>query len=1092
MTPRRALVAGAVVAGALVAATLVFSLRPDAGTAAVANPTAGQAPPGRPVLGQATGHPDRGVSAFVARFSPDATGGHRQSWDVVQAPTGLVYVANSDGVLEYDGADWRLIDVPGFRARAVAVGPSGAVHVGGEGTLGVLAPDTTGRLAYREVAGGADLDGTTIWAAVASDEGVLFQAFDRLVFVVSGRVVDVERAPEGRRFHKAFEAGGALYVRLEGAGLLRYADRELVPVDGGAAVADVPVRVLLDLDGSPGGALLIVTDDELFRLDPGAVDPFVSIPTEATETLQQTRAYHGCPVADGRALAITTTGGGVLVITPGGQVVERFGPAAGLTPDDLVIGCATDLQGGLWLALSEGVARVDVGSPLTTFDSRLGLDGVVYDVVRHDGRLYAATGRGVYRLRPSADAAPATFEPVLAGDAPIDQAWDLLSTERGLLVAATTGVFAIDGLSASVILPETAFSLVTAGRTSDLAVYVGLRPGLAVLRPRGAGWGSETRVEGIEGEVRSVYPTEDGGAWVAEMGGYLIRLAPTGEVDRVYGPGDGVPEGLASVQSIDGNLVVLADLGPYEVDGVGDQIRFTRMDALARAVEETVGDLTQGYGIWTDSEDRVWISGRDRLRALVPRDGQWEDVTPSALRRTSGVWGVHLEGDALWVPTTAGLLRLSTTPDTRYDVAVPALVRSVETSGGGTGADLGLDDGAATVPYRQPVRFRFSAAAFNDAAGTRYRTELVGHDDGPSAWSDERFRDYTNLPPGDYAFRVEARTAQGAPARSATVALRVPPPWYLTTWAALLAALAAGTGVVAIAWAASQHHRKRADAERDRADELDGLNAELRRADALKDTMLANASHELRTPLTAVLGFAEILTDHGPDPEVHRLASHILSGGHRLLRTVNAILESAQLRAGRLTLHPRSVDAAAVVREAVEALAPLADAKGIPLRALPDHSVVPATLDPDALGRVVTNLVGNAVKFTDHGHIVVTVDGADGDLVVSVFDTGHGIDPDFLPRLFEDFEQASTGHGRVAEGNGLGLAITKRLVTLMGGAIDVASEVGVGTTFRVTLPGQVEAGAPSPGAPAVTQPDTVPNPYAPTGDGALAPLADPV
>ncbi len=1044
------------------------------------------------MLGPSTGHPERGVSAFADRFSPDVTGGHRQSWDVVQAPSGLVYVANSDGVLEYDGADWRLIGVPGFRARAVTVGPGGDVHVGGEGTIGVLAPDTTGRLAYREVAGGADLDGATLWAAVASDEGVLFQAFDRLLYVVGGQVVDVERAPQGRRFHKAFEAGGALYVRLEGSGLLRYVDRALVPVGGGEAIADVPARALLDLDGVPGGALLVVTDDELFRLDPGAVDPFIPVPTEATAALQRTRAYHGCPVADGRALAVTTTGGGVLVITPDGQVVERLGPAAGLTPDDLVIGCTTDSQGGLWLALSDGVARVDVGSPLTTFDSRLGVDGVVYRVVRHEGRLYAATGRGVYRLRPSTNAAPARFEPVLAGGTPIGQAWDLLSTKRGLLVAATGGVFVADGLSATIVLPEKAFSLVTTETAATPVVYAGLRSGLAVLYPLGNAWVEEGRAEGVDGEVRSIYPTEDGGAWVVEMGGRLIRLAADGRVSHAYGSEDGVPDGSAAVQNIGGRLVVLADLGPYEVDDSGDQIRFARMDTLADAVEETVGDLAQGYGVWTDGEGRVWISGRDHLRALAPHDGGWEDVTPSALRQTSGVQGLLLEDDALWVPTTSGLLRLSTAPDTRYDVAVPALVRSVEAGGAGAGAALSPDDGTATVPYRQPVRFRFSAAAFNDAAGTRYRTQLLGHDDGPSAWSDERFRDYTNLPPGDYAFRVEARTAQGAPARPATVAVRVPPPWYLTTWAALLAALAAGAGVAAVAWAASRHHRKRADAERDRADELDRLNAELRRADALKDTMLANASHELRTPLTAVLGFAEILTDHGPDPEVHRLAGHVLSGGHRLLRTVNAILESAQLRAGRLALHPRPVDAAAVVREAVGALAPLSDAKGVPLRAFPGHSVVPATLDPDALGRVVTNLVGNAIKFTSRGHVVVTVDGSDRDLVVSVSDTGHGIPADFLPRLFEDFEQASTGHGRVAEGNGLGLAITKRLVTLMGGTIDVESEVDVGTTFRVTLPARPETDAQDSDTPesvAVAQPDTLPNPYV-SGDGALTPLAD--
>ena len=1070
MSPRRAFAAGAVAACALAAAALTHALRPDAGAEVQAARAAEARPAPAPALAPVAPSPERGRPAYAVRFDPEQHGGHRQSWDVAQAPDGLVYVANSDGVLEYDGAAWRLIGVPNYRARAVAVGPDGVVHVGGEGTAGVLAPDSTGQMAYREVAGAAELDGATVWAAVSTERGVLFQSFDRLLAVEGGRVVDVERAPEGRRFHKAFAAGGAAYVRLEGAGLLRYRGRRLALVAGGERLADVPARALLDLDGRPGGALLVVTDDRLFRLDPAAPLPFTPVPTAATAALRRTRAYHGCPVGPppdaGGALAVTTMGGGVLVLRPDGRVVERLGLAAGLTPDDLVLGCATDGQGGLWLALSEAIARVDAAAPLTVFGADLGLDGAVYGALRAGGRLYAGTARGVYRLRPltrgtSTEGEPAVFEPVRLAGGDVGQTWSMHDAgDGGLLVAGTAGVGVVTGLSAQTVLPETAFALATLGG-ADAPVYVGLRAGVAVLRRSDGGWAVAVRADGVDGEVRSALAVE-GGAWVAEVGGRLVQIDDQGRTVESFGPSDGVPEGLAAIQRIGRALVLIAADGPYRVKRTARATRFVPMDGLTAVVREVAGDLADGYSIQTDGAGRVWVSGRDRTRALVLRDGAWLDATPPALRRTRGLRGVLAEPGALWVPTTAGLLHLRGDGAGRYAAAVPTRVGSVTTDEGAAP----VEDGAAAVPYGSPVRLRFAAAAFNDAGRTLYRTQLVGHDPAPTPWSDETFRDYTNLPPGDYAFRVEARTAQGAAARPATVALRVPAPWYLTTWAALAAALLCGGAVAAVALAASHQQRRRADAqerraaaEQARADELDRLNAELRHADEVKDLMLANTSHELRTPLTAILGFSEMLAEGDvADPgAVRELARSMLSGGRRLLHTVNDLLDVARLRSGKVELSPVPADAAELARRVAAELRPLAADKGLALAVVPPGLSVPATLDPDAFARVVTNLVSNGIKFTEAGSVTVSVDAGGGDVRLDVTDTGCGMEPEFLPRLFETFEQESTGYGRAAEGSGLGMAITARLVALMGGAIDVASVPGEGTRFRVRVPANARA-----------------------------------
>ncbi|HEX8299076.1 MAG TPA: HAMP domain-containing sensor histidine kinase, partial [Rubricoccaceae bacterium] len=203
------------------------------------------------------------------------------------------------------------------------------------------------------------------------------------------------------------------------------------------------------------------------------------------------------------------------------------------------------------------------------------------------------------------------------------------------------------------------------------------------------------------------------------------------------------------------------------------------------------------------------------------------------------------------------------------------------------------------------------------------------------------------------------------------------------------------------------------------------------------------------TPLTAILGYAEMLAAEAP-LDIQNLVEPIWRGGSRLMDTLNSVLDLAQIEAGEVTLSAKPADLLAEVDEACAVLRPLALAKGLDLRVVGSPAWVLA--DRPALSRVLTNLIGNAVKFTDSGSITVEAGSDDAWGWVRVSDTGVGIAPEFLPALFSEFKQESEGHGRAYEGNGLGLAIAKRLVDLMGGEIAVVSEKGVGSVFTLRLP----------------------------------------
>ncbi|MDT8323204.1 MAG: HAMP domain-containing sensor histidine kinase, partial [Bacteroidota bacterium] len=254
--------------------------------------------------------------------------------------------------------------------------------------------------------------------------------------------------------------------------------------------------------------------------------------------------------------------------------------------------------------------------------------------------------------------------------------------------------------------------------------------------------------------------------------------------------------------------------------------------------------------------------------------------------------------------------------------------------------------------------------------------------------------------------------------------------------------------------ALNEELRHEVEARRRTEQDLVAARDKAQHSERLKDAFIASMSHEIRTPLHVILGYVELL--RAPDEEIgHEKDSFIDSmknAGGRLMRTVEEVLHISSLRAGTFKTHKEDVDAVDMTRTLVRSYRSLATDRGLGL--VFRSTLVRAQVHADryCIEQVLTNLIDNAVKYTENGSVEVSIDGSENDCRISVRDSGIGISEEYIRHVFDVFSQEEIGYNRPYDGLGLGLALTKRYVELHGGDITVRSEKGHGSEFIVALP----------------------------------------
>ncbi len=1054
----------------------------------------------------------------ITTYFPREYKGHNQIWGIIQDERGFMYFGTSAGILEFDGANWNKLKFPknssAISNRAFFKDPTGRIFYGALGDLGYFDLDKYGNtlmVSWLDFIPDEFKVFNDIWTIQQVGKILYFQTRDMIfLFDISTGIESpkVEVWKPDTAFMYAFYENGDYIVHQQELGLFKLSENKLELIAGSEFLGKERVQVLLPYsfeNSNSNGLLIGMFAGGMYHYDG---KDFKLFPTEGYNTEGATRLYKGLIHPDGRYI-LGLAGAGVNIIERNGEVQYSFDLTTGI-PDESVYAVYMDNAGILWIGTENGIAKIEISSPLTRFSFSKSSNTNIISLNSLGNDLYLGTPIEVLKL----DHKDGLIKSVPG--VPFSQIFRMARDGKDLLIA-TEGLVAIRdekiiSIKESIGGDFQLLDVLVSKYYPDL-MYCSGAFGISILKRAivsggEEGWEFLGNIAGISKDVYSLVEDEDGVIWGGTHAQvvYKIKLGITASKEydlkstkvELIGSEQGLMNAPGSVSKIKDKVFFPTTEGFLTYNKTTNE--FER-DSVFSFSDEKVELSAENSLLIEDKLGRVLVLfGSEKKLAVPQSDGSYilEDY-PINLFTGEIISAFYSEPDStIWLGSDEGLIRIDGNKMPRDDKNFLIYITQVIAGQDTLSRIPQVEKGS--IPQRDfknnSMRFGFASPFFEQEHKTVYQTFLEGFDIEWSVWGKNTFKEYTNLSPGNYTFHVRAKNIYNTVSGEVTYKFVILSPWYATWWAYLIYVILVILVITAIVkWRSSKlkaENRILEERVQERTAQLEKSLIELKSTQAQLiqsekmaslGELTAGIAHEIQNPLNFVNNFSGLnkelvqevneQLDKGDIEEAKVIlkdleenSEKINQHGKRAEVIVKGMLEHSRSGSGVKELTNLNTLATEYLNLAFQSFKNKnKDFKGIVQMDF-DSDLPEIEIVRQDIGRVLLNLINNAMYacamkdlsgFVDNDKenlaglkpmVKVSTKYLGDKIEISIQDNGHGIPPEIKDKIFQPFFTTKP----TGQGTGLGLSLSYDIVKAHGGGIKIKTKENEGTTFSFEIP----------------------------------------
>lgn len=715
---------------------------------------------------------------YIQNYPKSEYDAGNQNWAITQDKNGFMYFANNDGVLQFDGLHWNLIKVSETSpVRSIFTDSQNKIYIGLFNDFGIMEKTENGRFSFKSLRhllpeNVDDFD--DIWKIHEIPEGIIFQSYDG-IFIYKNNSVEVIE-PQNK-FHYSFVVNNRLFVQEPGIGLFEYSNGILERASWDQQLSDKEIWSIMPyqetnlLIGTAGEGIFVLEDNTLKKWK-----------TPSNQLIEEYKLFSAAPVGN-NYIAFGTISGGVVISNESGEIIQHINMEKGLQ-NNTVLSLYTDDKQNLWLGLDNGIDYIEINSPISFLLNNKGF-GTGYTCHIFDNKTYVGTNQGLF-VKPFDNFTHITENFQLVENT-TGQVWFIDDFNGQLICGHNSGTFTVNGNKAKRISSEEgAWKYLPLQNHPDLLLG-GHYNGLALLKKEQSGWKFLRKIKGFNESSRYLVQHTDGSIWMSHGAKGIFRLRLNAELDSVaeiklYKSNEGLPSDLNNiVLQLNDKIYAATAHGIYEYS------RETDSFVVSDEMNNLLNIDSQLKIIKKDKQGNIWFIASAESGVLrLNEDLTYTKIT-SPFKQLDDRYVNEFEfiypysQEYVFLGIDEGFALYSSEFTKSYSQPFPSFITMVEMPYIDSTLHLLNTDNPEiiSVPYKKNAfRFHYTAPFYEHQNQLEFSYMIENFTDEWSPWTENSFKDFTNLPAGNYVFKLKARNIYDVESSISTFEFIILPPWY--------------------------------------------------------------------------------------------------------------------------------------------------------------------------------------------------------------------------------------------------------------------------------------------------------------------------